>query len=610
MTTPTAEPGSPAPLDLESAPQPGTRADWERAAAGLLRKGRRLGEEDPDAAVVDRLSHRTLAGVTLRPVYGADDLDPSLDRAAPGSPPYTRGRRPAEESRGWDIRVPVSGQESAHVAGELAGGATSLWLHVGAGARPTDLETALGAVDVARVPVVLEARADPATAARALVDWLEQRGLAAAPGTSLGADPLGAWVREGVGADLDTVVGDVLNAARTAGVGALVVDATAVHDLGAAEDLELGYSLAAGAAYLRAMEAAGCSVDEACGLMEFRYAATDDQFLTIAKLRAARLLWHRVSELSGASVAARGQRQHAVTSRAMMSRYDPYVNMLRTTVAAFAAGVGGADAVTVLPFDSPLGRPEELGRRIARNTSSLLLSEAHVGVVADPAGGSYAVESLTQELADAAWELFGEIEAADGVTAALANGWLAARLSRARVQRAARVNDRTQPITGLTEFPQAGETLLAREPDLEAPVVERYGAAFEEMRDLPTPRPVFVATMGSLAAHTPRARFATNLLAAGGVPVVTAGATDGVEQVLEAYDAQPVVCLAGPDAAYAEWGAELVAALRGEGARHVILAGAPGSRTMAADLLDDACALGVDALAFLRRTRAELGVTS
>ncbi len=180
----------------------------------------------------------------------------------------------------------------------------------------------------------------------------------------------------------------------------MVVDATAVHDLGSSEWLELGYSLAVGSAYLRILTEAGFGIDEALGLIEFRYAATDDQFVTIAKLRAARRLWDRVGEICEASPECRGQRQHAVTSRPMMAKYDPWVNMLRTTVAAFAAGVGGADAVSVLPFDTALGLPDAFSRRIARNTSSLLISESHVAKVVDPAGGSYAVEKMTDDLAD------------------------------------------------------------------------------------------------------------------------------------------------------------------------------------------------------------------
>ncbi len=163
--------------------------------------------------------------------------------------------------------------------------------------------------------------------------------------------------------------------------------------------------MALAAAYLRTLTDAGCSVEDAASLVEFRYAVTDEQFPSIAKLRAARRLWARVQELCDAEPVA--QRQHAVTSRPMMSSYDPWVNMLRTTVAAFAGGVGGADAVTVLPFDSPLGRPDTLGRRVARNTSHLLIDESHVAKVADPAGGSYAVEKLTDDLAVAAWDVLG-----------------------------------------------------------------------------------------------------------------------------------------------------------------------------------------------------------
>ncbi len=296
---------------------------------------------------------------------------------------------------------------------------------------------------------------------------------------------------------------------------------------------------------------AGLDVDRAAALVEFRYAATDEQFTTIAKLRAARRLWARVLELSGASTGSTGageMRQHAVTSRPMMSKYDPWVNMLRTTVAAFAAGVGGADSVTVLPFDSPLGRPDAFGRRIARNTSHLLIDESHVAHVADPAGGSYAVEKLTDDLAVAAWDVFGRIE--DGAD-------LDDEIADTVAKREAEIARRKRPITGLTEFPNLAEALPEREP-AGGPEVRRYGASFEALRDRPAAQPVFLATLGSVASHTARATFAANLFAAGGIAVDAAGATDGVEALLAAYDGQPVVCLAGSDPTYAEWGADAV----------------------------------------------------
>jgi methylmalonyl-CoA mutase len=278
-----------------------------------------------------------------------------------------------------------------------------------------------------------------------------------------------------------------------------------------------------------------------------------------------------------------------VTSRPMMSKYDPWVNMLRTTVAAFAAGVGGADSVTVIPFDSPLGRPDAFGRRIARNTSHLLIDEAHVAHVADPAGGAYAVERLTDDLARSGWDVLGRIEEGEDLDAAIAD---------TVAKRDAEVARRTRPITGLTEFPNLAESLPERagEPD----DVRRYGAAFEALRDEPAAARVFLATLGPVAQHTARATFAANLLAAGGVAVDVAGPTKDAGELVAAYDGQPVVCLAGADATYVEWGAEAADALRAAGARRVVIAGRP------TDYADDSCAMGVDALDFLNRTREEL----
>ncbi len=349
-----------------------------------------------------------------------------------------------------------------------------------------------------------------------------------------------------------------------------VVDATEVHDRGASDVQELAYALKVAADHLRQ----AADVDAANALLEFRYGATDEQFTTIAKLRAARRLWARVLELSGAQ--SRDQRQHAVTSRPMLSKYDPYVNLLRTTVAAFAAGVGGADAVTVLPFDTPLGVPEAFGRRIARNTSHLLVDEAHVAVVADPAGGSYAVEKLTDDLAVAAWELFGRLDEGED---------LAPLIEATVAERDRQVATRKRPITGLTEFPSLAETLPEREPA--ASDVRRYGAAFEALRDEPATKPVLLAALGTVAQHTARATFATNLLAAGGIGVTTDGAAE-------------VACVVGTDAAYDEEGAERAAALREAGVGWVIVAGKPR------DWADDSCAMGVDAIEFLTRTREKL----
>lgn len=597
-------------LRLASQDDRRTRGDWEKTAAAVLRKSGRLAEDEPDSAVWDRLTRTTLDGIAIAPLGTPDALEGLAPTGDPGAAPYTRGRRAWHPETGWDIRPLLDGPDAKAAndaaLADLENGATSVWLRLGQGLTPDDLPAVLDGVELDLAPVVLAAPDEPLGAAQVLVALLEERGQRPAEGTNLGVDPIGDAVRAG---GHPAAAADFLPVARLAleaGTLGVVVDGSAVHDLGASDAQELGYSLAVGAAYLRALEADGVDLDAAAGLLEFRYAVTDEQFTAIAKLRAARRLWARVLELSGARPEARGQRQHAVTSRPMMSKYDPWVNMLRTTVGAFAAGVGGAEAVTVLPFDSPLGVPDAFGRRIARNTSSLLISESHVAKVVDPAGGSYAVEKLTDDLARVGWEEFGRIEEAGGIETALADGSLRGRIDEVVAQRDDQIVRRKRPLTGVSEFPNLAETLPQRVPSPAADAVRRYGAPFEELRDAPAGSPVFLATMGTVAAHTTRATFATNLLAAGGVPVEAAGKTDGVDDVLAAYDGQRVVCLAGTDDAYAEWGTALVAALRDAGAGHVILAGKPGDTTIPADLLDDSCAAGVDALTFLHSTRERL----
>ncbi|WP_109510154.1 methylmalonyl-CoA mutase family protein [Nocardioides speluncae] len=576
-------------LELASDADQHAASDWEKIAAAVLRKSGRLTDTDPDSLVWEKLSRTTLDGITVAPL------------GVPSEHAVARGPVTGHAETGWDIRPQLAGPDpkSANQAAlaDLENGATSLWLTLGEGLGPADLEAVLEGVYVDLAPVVLDAPTGSGgrvAAAEAYVALLRDREVAPAEGTNLGADPLADGLVEIVGL------------AREAGCLGAVVDATAVHDQGASDAQELGYSLAVGAAYLRALVDSGLSVDEALGLVEFRYAATAEQFPTIAKLRAARQLWARVAQLSSASEDARVQRQHVVTSRPMMSKYDPWVNMLRVTVAAFAAGVGGADAVTVLPFDSALGVPDAFGRRIARNTSSLLIAESHVAKVADPAGGSYAVERLTDDLARAGWAEFGRIEAAGGIVAALADGSLAARISEVVSRRDTEIARRKRPLTGVSEFPNLGEALPARAATPAADAVRRYGAPFEALRDEPAAAPVFLATMGTVAAHTARATFASNLFAAGGIAVDAAGATADVAAVIAAYSGQAVVCLAGTDAAYAEWGSDLVAALRDAGARHIILAGLPSSLGRGEIAVDDSCAVGVDALAFLTRTREHL----
>ncbi|MDQ8702595.1 methylmalonyl-CoA mutase subunit beta [Streptomyces sp. LHD-70] len=600
-----------------------THEQWQALVSGVLRKS---GKEFSGTAAEDALSTALEDGLSTRPLYTSHD--PAPDTGHPGFAPFVRGGRPqGGTAGGWDVRQrhadadPERAREA--VLADLENGTTSLWLAVGPGGVPVSgLSRALDGVYLDLAPIALDAGAEYADAAQELLRLYAERGVTAdqASGT-LGADPLGHEAR--TGQELDAAPAAEL-AARCAreypGIRTLAVDALPYHEAGASAAEELGCSLATGLAYLRRLTAAGLDLQQALGQLEFRYAATADQFLTIAKLRAARRLWARIAEVCGAP-ADGAQHQHAVTSSVMMTRRDPWVNMLRTTVATLAAGVGGADSVTVLPFDEALGLPDAFARRIARNTSTILLEESHLGQVIDPAGGSWYVERLTDELAHAAWEFFQEIEREGGQASALRSGFVRERLAATWAARSAKLATRREPVTGVSEFPHLAEKPVVREP-APAPLTGglpkvRRDEAYEALRarsdahlDATGARPkVFIAALGPAAAHTARATFAANLFQAGGVePVHDPVSIDNTaaESVAEAFRASGagVACICSSDALYDEQAEAVAQALQDAGAQRVFLAGKPAERTG----VDAHVYAGCDAVAVLTSTLDRMGV--
>jgi methylmalonyl-CoA mutase len=542
-------------LALASPEDAWSRTDWEKAAAGVLRKTGRLTADDPDDAVWAALTHTTYDGIEVCPLGTPDQ------GVVSAVPPSTR------EGGAWDVRVRAF--EGSDPLAELEGGASSLWVlaeHV----EVDRLASLLDGVLLDLAPVVLDG---PSLGhAEALVAL-----------GSLHAD-------SNLGATDDADLAAFARLALEGGVRGIIVDGVPAHEEGASDAQELGRVLARGAEVLRILERDGIEPEQAVDLIELRVAVTDDQFASIAKLRALRVLWARLAQLCGVTQAR--TRVHAVTSRPMTSAYDVHVNLLRTTVAAFAAGVASADAITVVPFDEPTGEISTLGRRLARNISALLVAEAHVAAVADPARGAFAVERLTDDLCQVAWSELGRIET---------EGWGAfdARVAAVRARRESDVATRRRPITGLSEFPHLADPVPARRN-----TSQRYGAAFEALRREAPDTHVFLATLGSVADHTARSTFATNLLASGGVAVDVAGPTEGVDDLSAAYDGQAVVCVAGTDAAYAEWGREAAEALRAAGAQRVLVVST--SSTDELGWADDSFAAGDDAVAFLTRTREAL----
>lgn len=578
-----------------------TREDWQRLVAVVLNK-RRADDAQLDGAAAEQALRRHLeGGLDVDGLYLRDDRPLGV----PGAMPFTRGRTLREATLPWDVRQlhddPDAARSRAAVLDDLEHGVTSVWVHVGDdGVAPADLAEVIADVRPDLAPVVVSSRTDQPGAARALLDAIGER---PSIGGNLGLDPVGAALRLGTSPDLAPLADLVRTASARDGWRAITVDATVLHDAGATDVDALAVAVATGVAYLRHLEAAGLPAAEAFPHIELRVGATADQFLTAAGLRALRRVWARVGEACGVPEPLRGARTHAVTSLRMFTREDPWVNVLRSTLAAFGASLGGADAITVLPFDTVLGLPERLGRRLARNTQVLLADESNVGRVTDPAGGSWYLESLTDQVADAVWLRFQEVERAGGVEAALAEGLLHTWVDTARTERDREVGTRRHPITGVSTFPLLDERPLERRqrPALStadrALSPRRDATAYERLRDrariLGDRATVEVRTLGAQRDHGARQGFVTNLLAAGGVRATGEGS--------------PVAVLAASPKGYAEHGAGAVATLRASGVEHVLVAGRARELGDAAGLVDGEVHDGMDVVAFLDDLLDRLG---
>ncbi|MFI4971525.1 MAG: methylmalonyl-CoA mutase family protein [Hyphomicrobiales bacterium] len=375
-----------------------------------------------------------------------------------------------------------------------------------------------------------------------------------------------------------------------------VADGRIVHNAGGSEAQELSFAIASAVAYLRALEASGVPLDAARGMIYFRMSADADEFLTIAKFRSLRKLWARVEDACG--LAPKPAYVAAETAWRMMTQRDPYVNMLRTTVAVTAAGVGGADSITVLPHTAALGLPDAFARRVARNTQLILLEESNLAKVSDPAAGSGAIEDLTNKLCAAAWSQFQEIDAAAGAWAALERGFVQKNVAAVRAERQKAAARRKDVLTGTSDFPDLHEKSAAVldvapvVPPKEAAAIMieplpriRLAEPFEALRDKSDQilaktgaRPkVFLANLGRLSEFTARAMFAKNFYEAGGIEALSNDGFKDQAAMIAAFKASgaKLTCLCSCDAVYAAQAAAAAKVLNTAGAT-VHLAGRPG----------------------------------
>jgi methylmalonyl-CoA mutase len=571
---------------------PASREDWLKLVDGVLK-----------GAPFEKLVAKTYDDLRIEPLYA---------RNANARPIVARPQGAA-----WQVvqRVdhPDPAQSNAEALHDLANGATGLALIFagavgcyGYGIEATEaaLEKVLDGVFVdAGVAIELDLSPQAKDASAILADLIRRRGISpAATDIRFGFDPLGAMAAAGGTAlpwnELTPIFGGLIRDLSQQGFRGpfAVADGRVVHAAGGSEAQELAFVLAVAVAYLRALEAAGIALDDARRMIFFRLAADADQFLTIAKFRALRKLWARIGQACG--LAPHPAFISAETAWRMMTKRDPWVNLLRGTMAVFAAGLGGANSITIVPFTAALGLPDRFARRLARNTQLILLEESNLAKVGDPAAGAGGLEDLTDQLCGTAWTLFQAIETAGGIAIALERGIIQELVAKVRAKREQAAATRRDALTGTSEFPDLAETPVSvlDVPPVEAPAFPtsitfpaltrlRLAAPFEDLRDASDrltartgARPkIFLATLGRLPEFTERAAFARNFFEAGGLDAVTSEGFASHAEMFAAFSASgaKLACLCSSDEVY---GREAVSAAEGlarAGAHLIYLAGRP-----------------------------------
>ena len=614
MTTPTED------LPLAADFPPASYDDWRKLVDGVLK-----------GAPFEKLVSKTSDGIRIDPIYPrAKGASPVVGRAA--ASPWQIMQR---------IDHPDAAQANTQALHDLENGATGLTL-VFAGANgahgfgldpsPEAVEKILDGIFLdAGIGIELQIGPQSRMAAIHVAEYVKRKGLSpAACDIRFGLDPLGAGAAWGFSpyawAEIVPAVTSAVKGLAAMGFKGpfAAADGRVIHDAGGSEVQELAFVLACGVAYLRAIEQSGVALEDAQGMVYARLSADADQFLTLAKFRALRLLWARIEKASG--LTPKPLFIAADTSWRMLTQRDAYVNMLRATMATFSAGLGGANAITVLPHTLALGLPDPFARRVARNTQLVLLEESNLAKVADPAAGSGGIETLTRQLCEAAWALFQETEKAGGIFASLEKNLIQPKVAATRKAREANIAKRRDVLTGASEFPnlhEAAAPVLPAKPLVLAPYGEakfkfdplppmRLAAPFEALRDKSDAalkksgaRPkVFLANLGTAADFTARAAFAKSFFETGGIEAIDSEGFSDSATLATAFKASGAAfaCLCSSDKVYAAQAAAAAQALQDAGARHIYLAGRPGEQEPAlrAAGIGDFIFAGGDALAALQ----------
>jgi methylmalonyl-CoA mutase len=522
------------------------------------------------APFAKRMVSRLYEGIELQPLYTEEMFPTAGDPAGlPGYAPFVRGAQVlGNVLAGWDVR-----QEHAHpdpavansqILEDLNGGVSSIDLRFdGAGMHGFDADDQKAAELTGRDGVSVSSVADITRLTQGVkldiagfhldagAAFLPAAGLYVAAAQQAGvslddllggfnADPLKTLAREGaLPMSMETALAQMADlAAWTAKhaprMTSVEVSTTPYHNAGATAVADVGFAVATGLEYLRALTGAGMDIDAAAGQITFSMGLGCRFYLAIAKIRAARKLWADVIAASGGGAAAQKMRLRVSTGRRVMTTRNQSLNILRNTVACYAGAIAGADIITTTPFDTPTGLPSEASRRNARNTQLILAEECHLPQVVDPAGGSWYIEWYTNEVARRAWTMFQQVEAQGGMLKAAVSGWVAQQIKPTESAREKDIAVRKVAVTGVSEHP----TLVEQRTVQEQPSYRQLAtAAAQRLSNLrrQAGRPAALEALG-------RAAPGNGALTAAVIAAASSGATLGqIARSLLPADGEPTL---------------------------------------------------------------------
>lgn len=576
-----------------------------------------------------KLVWRTNEGFQVQPMYQRADIEnfKTLD-SNPGEYPYVRGTR---DNNHWLVRQEIIADDAAEANAKafdvLGKGVTSLGFKVKEPTREA-VAAMLEGIDLEKVEINFSCCPRCSVElVQALAEVLKEKGAMDAFRGSVEYNPLKPAFRHG--AEVNTVnvtetAKALLEEARgIPGLKVLSVNSDIFNNAGAYIYQELGYALAWGAQWLTLLTDAGVDASEAARRIKFNMGISSNYFMELAKFRAARMLWAQIARQYGADEEACKMECHAVTSRFNQTLFDAHVNLLRSQTEAMSAALAGVDSITVTPFDTPYQTPDEFSQRIARNQQLLLKEESHLDKVADPAGGSYYVETLTVSLAKEAWKLFMEVDDNGGFFPCVNAGKIQEAVNASCSKRHDDMARRKEALLGTNQFPnfnefaaekiKSGSSAAAELATVEGVAAEtgkgcgckgecstdaartlcdtRMASDFELLRlateKAPNRPKVFMLTIGNLAMRLARAQFSSNFFGCAGYEIIDNIGFDSVQAGIDAAleKGADIVVLCSSDDEYATFAPEAFRLL--DGRAEFVVAGAPACT-------DDLKALGIE----------------